>query len=153
MNANHQADAWNQCCTSCGQHFESMQKAFAKKSNVQQLITAFTEHESKLEELEDVRVVSFSTTYDKIEEVKYTNYEKIGGLRPQPSIIVTELVSIQGLYMFFHNWAKNEMEPTNGSTDPKQLIAFLVQTVLAHEEFRGTSIMYTGFTYSKKKIN
>ena len=157
METDHQAKGWNECCATCGPIFASMQKAFAKRSNIQQLTAAFKEYEPQLEELENVRVVCFSTTYDKTVEVKYTSYEGPAayGLKAEPTITVTELVSIHGLYMFFQNWARQSMETTKGSTDQDKLNEFLVQTVLGHEEFRGTSIMYNGFTYTtlKKKNN
>ena len=127
-----------------------MQKRFEKRKTLLTLKGSFEEYEPELKDLEDVRVVCFKTSRGTCGVVKYTDYEE-EKLCSEPSIRITELVSIQGLYLFFQNWAKKNIDASKGSTEPKDLNEFLFQTVLAHEEFRGTSIMNNGFIYSHKK--
>ena len=150
MYEDHQTDGFNACCTRCGPIFKAMQRKFEKRKTQITLKLSFDDYEPELKDLEDVRVVCFKTAFDKSSVVKYTNYEE-EKLCSEPSIRINELVSVKGLYLFFQNWAKNKIDTSKGSTEPKDLNEFLFETVLAHEEFRGTSIMNNGFTYSHKK--
>ena len=150
MYEDHQTDGLNSCCTRCGPILKDMQKRFERRKTLITLKSSFDQYETELRDLEDVRVVCFKTALDTSSVEKYTNYEE-EKLCSEPSIRITELVSVQGLYLFFQNWAKNNIDASKGSTEPKDLNEFLFQTVLAHEEFRGTSIMNNGFTYSHIK--
>lgn len=135
----HMDNSLNQTCTTCGKVYLSMRTAFEKRNTVKSLIKSFDSY-TNLEELEDVRVVCFRTPFDKSLDVKYTSYKE-ESLAKEPSIRVTEIVSIQGLYNFFQSWAQNTIRSSKGSDGPDDVVDFLTTTVLKHKEFTGTLIM------------